>query len=73
MEDDDIYEPDDNLIHDSYVILKNYFNTQNTTITYLYNTPDIYTYINNIIYHDISFELTAEQCERIQDYLSSFR
>ena len=73
MEDDDIYEPDDNLIHDSYVILKNYVNTQNTIITYLYNTPDIYTYINNIIYHDISIELTAEQCERIQDYLSSFR
>jgi hypothetical protein len=73
MEYDDIYEPDDNLIQDSYVILKNYFNTQNTTTTYFYNTPDIYTYINNIIYRDNSFELTQEQCDRIQEYLSSFR
>jgi hypothetical protein len=75
MEDDDIYEPDDNLIHDSYLILQNYFNIQNTPTYYIYNTTpnDIITYINNIIYHDNSFELTTEQCERIQDYLSSFR
>ena len=74
MEDDNIYDPDDNLIHDSYLILQNYFNIENTPTMYLYNTTanDIITYINNIYHIEVN-ELTTEQCDSIMDYLSSFR
>jgi hypothetical protein len=68
MADDDIYDSDD-----TYLIIQNYSDINIPATTYFYNTPDIYTYINNMIYRYEIYELTTAQCDRIMDYLSAFR
>jgi len=66
--DEDMYDADSDMITPYYSIdniIPNSYITQDI----IFNSY-IYTYINNIVYN---FILTDEQCDRIAEYLSSFR